>query len=160
MAKKLKDLNEVCHAILDIAKSKPERKSRSDKYPNEFGLYSLSGFIFLLEDKYTTLKVSQSMTDIALCKEVELSHIMVKNHYYDIITPYYYSPEVLSEEEAKEIADKYEQWSKKQAIPYIIARKEARKKSASQTKKRKVSQKQLDALARARAAKKAKKDLD
>jgi len=157
MAKKLEQLNEVANAVLDMLKSKPEVKSKSECFPNTHsGIYSQSSMIFHLEKKYNDLKVVQALNDLQVCKEIDLCFLTVKNLYYEETYPYFYFGEFTTEEEAKKIANEYEAWSKEQAKEIVAQRLEHRRKSV--TKKRKVSQKQIDALARAREAKKNKKE--
>jgi hypothetical protein len=155
MAKKLEQLNEVSNAILEMLKSKPEVKSKSDCFPNTHsGLYSQSNMISYLEKKYTSLKVVQALNDLQICKEIGLYSINVKNLYFNETYPYYYFVEFTTNIDAIKIANEYVAWSKEQAKEITQRRKEERSKSVS--KKRKVSQKQIDALARARQAKKDK----
>ena len=159
MAKKIEQLNEVSNAVLEMLKSKPELKSKSECFPNTHsGVYSQAGLILNLASKYTDLKVCQGLNDLQDCKEIDLRCVKVKNFYYEDVYPYYYFAEFTTDEEAKAIATEYEVWSKIQAKDIMAARKENRKKNVQTTKKRKVSQKQKDALARARAAKQKKKE--
>lgn len=154
MSKKISELNEVSKEILKVLKSKVEIKSESENFSNSSKIYSIANIINALNDKYKTLKICQALDDVDNCEELNVKYILVKNFYFDERFPYFYLSDIVSDKEAISLKEKLESWSEKQARSYNLRKKEMKKKLTKQSKKRKVSQKQLDALKRAREAKK------
>ena len=156
--------NPIKDDILKILRTTPKIKLGDEEYnnyPDEHKLYSVAGLCAKLGDKYTTLKIDQALNDLKTKdKEVDIKVIGAKNYEYDDKTAYYYLTDVVDEDEVKEIKKEYEDWSKEaseDAIDRRKARKTRRDKDTKKVGTRKATQKQLDALEKAREARKKKK---
>jgi hypothetical protein len=158
MGKNLDELNEVSKEIINVLKSKIEIKSKSENFPNTNKIYSLSNVINFLNDKYSTLKICQAFDDINNCNELNIKYILVKNFYYNEKIPYYYLNNIIADEEAINIKSELERWSEENSRNYNLRKKETKKRLSKKIKKRKVSEKQLNALKKARESKKIKNE--
>lgn len=92
--------------LLSMFEKKPTVTMSSEKWPTEKGIYSQSGMINYLKGKFTSGQVLNALHDLKNDKKVALKHISVKNHRYNESYPYYYIG--LSEAEAKDLKEKYE----------------------------------------------------
>lgn len=158
--------NPVKEDILKVLRNTPKIKMGTEEYnnyPDEHKLYSIAGLCNKLGDKYSTLKIDQGIHDLRnkYKKEVDLKVISAKNYEFDDNTAYYYLGDVVDTDEAKEIKKEYENWSKEKSKEAIDKREDRKKRRDKETKKvggRKATQKQLDALEKAREARAKKKE--
>lgn len=133
--------------ILKMLNSNPTVTMSNDKWPTEKGIYSQAGMIRYLKDKYNNNQVLNALHDIKNDKKSGIKHIMVKNYYYNESYPYYYIG--LTEAEAKEAKEKYEEKNEVVNKKTIDKRKEtkvAAKKAAEEKRPaKKVSAKKVAA---------------
>lgn len=142
--------------ILKMLDSKPTVTMSSEKWPTEKGMYTQAGIIKHLKDKYTNHQVLNALHDIKNDKKIALKHLTIKNYHYNENYPYYYIG--LSEAEAKEIKDKYEEKNEvankktidkrqetKAAAKKAVAEKRPAKKVAKKVAAKKVAAKKVGA---------------
>ena len=144
--------------ILKMLEEKPTVKMSNDNWPTEKGLYSQSGFIRHLKDKYTNHQVLNALHDIKNDKKIGLKHVMVKNYCYNESYPYYYLD--ITAEEANKIKDSYEEKNEVINKDAIEKRKESKKAAAKKVAEKKKPAKKVPAKkvpAKKVAAKKTKK---
>lgn len=166
--KKFSDLNEsskkedIKEDIIEMLEKQPKVKMSGEHFPDEKDAYSFAGIKNYLKDKYSNIKIDNAIADLMNDKSSPLNIINVKNYWdEERIYPYFYHEDYLSKEEATDVKNKYEEWSKENDAETIEKRKEKRKKAAEITKKtgrKEATQKQLDALKKAREARKQKKE--
>ena len=119
--------------ILKMLKSKPTITMSNENWPTEKGIYSQAGMIRHLKDQYTTQQVLNALHDIKNDKSVDIKFIRVMNYKYNEPYPYYYLG--LTEAEAKDIKEKYEEKNEVVNKKFVDKRKEtkeASKKAASE----------------------------
>jgi len=141
--------------IISMLNANPTVTMSNDMWPTEKGIYSQAGMIRYLKDKYNNNQVLNALHDIKNDKKSGIKHIMVKNYYYNENYPYYYIG--LTEAEAKEAKEKYEEKNEvvnKKTIEKRKETKEASKKAAEEKRPARKAAAKKKAPAKKAAAKK------
>jgi hypothetical protein len=128
--------------IIKMLEDKPTVTMSSEKWPTEKGIYSQAGIIKFLKGKFSNNQVLNALHDIKNDKKIGLKSIKVKNFEYNENYPYYYLG--LSESEAKDIKDKYEEKNEidnKKTINKRAEAKSAAKKASKKVTKKPVTKK-------------------
>lgn len=133
--------------ILKMLESKPTVKMSNDNWPTEKGLYSQAGIIRHLKGQFTNHQVLNALHDIKNDKKIGLKHVMVKNYYYNESYPYYYLG--LSEKEANETKESYEEKNEVINKDAIAKRKESKKAAAKKAEEKKPAKKVAKKVAKA-----------
>ncbi len=108
--------------ILKMLNSNPTVTMSSKNWPTEKSAYSQAGIIAYLKGKYTTDQVLNALHDLKADKKVGVKHILVKNYHYNENYPYYYIG--LTEAEAKDAKEKYEEKNEVDNKDFIAKKKE------------------------------------